>query len=530
MHYLTQIGAILAFGVTRVIASYSFYVGSDLTASGAVLLGGTGEEVSSHWLQIYPATDHPPNATMTVGVTKDAVLPGKLIQIPQARHTFKYISMDYSDYLGFPAPLTNGGLNENGVAVRDVWAPIRVELLHMTPNPQTGLSYSDLAFVVMQRAHSAREGVEIIGKMIKEHGYATYGGNTHMIADKDEGWVVWEFPGGQGLWAAERFGSDQVKVLYPGSIGDFPVDFHNNPNYTGSDNIVSFAVDHGWWSADCGKPFNIQEVYGLQPNQTSVGGPRAQYVSPAQLENKTLAMVPITEEDLMERVRDPLLSNDEAGYGQVVSLPGDTDPDLLRIWNAPTSAIGAPFIPWWIGVQSVPPEYAEHRYLTKRSGSSFLNPPFELREASLFAGRLYKRVLYYMCSSPHKYHPIVTEMFMSFESQSVSDLEWVEKSAKALLSEGERDAMRELLTFYSHSRANRALEIGRSMVNALDGYIKLAGLWLSPSGDQINLPSGGDPVNCLIGIDPMAAPDDQPKGIKPVPSDQEPSGLKPPGE
>ena len=64
-------------------ASYAFYVGKDLTADNAVLVGGTGEEVSSHWLQLFPARDHPPNATVTVGVTAAAVIPGELITIPQ---------------------------------------------------------------------------------------------------------------------------------------------------------------------------------------------------------------------------------------------------------------------------------------------------------------------------------------------------------------------------------------------------------------------------------------------------------------
>ena len=100
-------------------ASYAFYVGKNLTQDGSVLVGGTGEEISSHWLQLFPARDHPPNSTISVGVTESASFPGKLIQIPQVNHTFRYLSMQYYDYEGFPAPLTNGGLNEKGVTVRD---------------------------------------------------------------------------------------------------------------------------------------------------------------------------------------------------------------------------------------------------------------------------------------------------------------------------------------------------------------------------------------------------------------------------
>jgi hypothetical protein len=60
--------------VNTTTASYAFYVGKALTEDGSVMVGGTGEEVSSHWLQIFPAKDHPPNATITVGVTEDRLL------------------------------------------------------------------------------------------------------------------------------------------------------------------------------------------------------------------------------------------------------------------------------------------------------------------------------------------------------------------------------------------------------------------------------------------------------------------------
>ena len=243
---LRAVGAVIACAALAVTttaqASYAYYVGKDLTEDGSVMLGGTGEEVSSHWLEIVPAQDHPADARITVGVTADAVIPGELIEIPQVAHTFRYMQMAYTDFEGFPPPLTNGGVNEHQVAVRDVWAPSRQELVDMTPRPQRGLQYSDLARIVMERARTAREGVEIIGDLIAQHGFATYGGNTHLIADPNEGWVVWEFAGGQGLWVAERLGADDVGVLYPGGIGEIPTDLENDPDYLASDNFIAFAV------------------------------------------------------------------------------------------------------------------------------------------------------------------------------------------------------------------------------------------------------------------------------------------------
>jgi hypothetical protein len=438
-----------------------------------------------------------------VGVTEDAVLPGELINITQVNHTFRYLSMEYSDFEGFPAPLTNGGLNEHGVAVRDVWASNRDELYYMTPAPQHGLQYSDLARRVLERARTAREGVEIIGSLIKEYGYATYGGNSHLIADKDEGWVVWEFAGGEKLWAAERLGPDEVRVLYPGYIEDFPVDFANNTDYMGSDNIVTFAIDQGWWSPNSSEPFNIFKTYGVQGTSFTARDGGFKYMSQAALEEATLAMAPLTETDLILRVRDPRISDDEAGYGQVLSLSAHTDPDMYRLWIAPTGSVTAPFIPWWLSVSSIPPEFGQHRYLTKGSPSSFLNPDYQFQEASYFAGRTFKQVLYHTCSNPTLFLPVITSFLEGFENSSRSDVPWLEKAALSLIASNQRDLARKLLTFYSHSRTAEAMKLGSTMVDALEAYIKLTGAWRGPVGQEINDAGLGDEtVNCLVGWDP----------------------------
>lgn len=481
-------------------ASYAYYVGKNLTEDGSVMVGGTGEEVSSHWLEIVPARDHPHGAMITVGVTGEAVLPGELIEIPQAAHTFRYMQMAYSDFEGFPAPLTNGGVNEHQVAVRDVWAPSRDELVAMTPNPQRGLQYSDLARIVMERATTAREGVEIIGELIAEHGFATYGGNTHLIADPDEGWVVWQLAGGQGLWVAERLGPDEVRVLYPGGIGEVPFDIENDPDFMASSNFISFAEAQGWYDRASGRDFNAARVYGPQTIE-DFRNPGIKLMSPADMEEATRAMAPVSETDLIERVRDPRVVDDDAGYGQVVSLhAGTPDPDLIRMWVAATSSVTAPFNVWWLGVQDVPMEYAQHRYLTKDAASTFLNPDYQMQEATQFAGRLFKQVMYYACSAPDVLLPPVTQMLTGFEAQTRGDLDWVERSARILIESGDREAAHALLTHYATSRAMDALDLGEVMADALDAYTRLITGQRRPEGGEINTM---DPtVNCLAGGDP----------------------------
>lgn len=115
-----------------------------------------------------------------------------------------------------------------------------------------------------------------------------------------------------------------------------------------------------------------------------------------------------------------------------------------------------------------------------------------------------------MCSAPAQFLPIVTDMLTSFEKESANDVEWIEKSAKTLIESGDKDSASKLLTYYSHTRASKALEMGNAMNNALDGYIKLKGMWKGPVGKEINdANEGAETVNRLVGFDPDQPPNKQ---------------------
>ena len=192
--------------------SYSIWVGKNLMDDGRACLAGYGDEPSSHWLELIEGQRHGSDAWIEVGMSEDGLMPGVRTLIKQAPLTARHLRVSYSCYEGVPAPLTNGGLNEHGVAVRDVWSPSNELLCKMTSARQTGPNYSDLSRLVLERATSARGGVELIGDLIAGHGYSTYGGNSHMVADEDEAWLVIEFAGSAGLWVAQRMGPDDIQI------------------------------------------------------------------------------------------------------------------------------------------------------------------------------------------------------------------------------------------------------------------------------------------------------------------------------
>ena len=474
---LTSIAVVTLIAADHVAeASYAIYVGRDLTADGSVFLGGSGDEVSSHWLEIVPARQHDKGATISVGVDDTAIHPGEFIEIPQAATTSRYITMNYSEFEGFPPPLTNGGLNEHGVAARDVWSDSRPELVAMTPDPQRGPNYSDLSRIVMERARSAEEAVQIVGELIDRYGYSTYGGNSHLFADAREGWVLIDYAGGQGLWIARRLRPDEIFMSYPGHIGEIPLDFAGHPDFRGSANFIEFAVAQGWYDPASGVPFDADKVYGTG----EVRYPRSEMVAELR------AAAPITLRKMLDAVRDRRISKDSTGYGQVAELHDVARPELLTLWIAPTASVTAPFIPWRIGVDSVPPEFGKHRYLTKGESNRFLTRDWQIREGTQFAGRLFKRLMYFTCDRPGKFLPEVAEALTAFENRLIDEQAEIEATALALYDAGRDRLADQVLTRYSHAAADEALDLGAALLASIEARTRLLFGLREPQTDEMS--------------------------------------------
>ena len=55
---------LIGFAATPAFASYAVFIGSNLTEDGSTMLGGTGDEPSSHWLEIVPHRSWPAESTI----------------------------------------------------------------------------------------------------------------------------------------------------------------------------------------------------------------------------------------------------------------------------------------------------------------------------------------------------------------------------------------------------------------------------------------------------------------------------------
>jgi len=457
--------------------SYGLYIGKNLTSDGHAWLAGYGDEPSSHWLEIIPAQNHEAGETIPVGVGPEADLPGVRFKIPQAQTTARHIRVSYSYYKGVPAPITNGGLNEHGVAVRDIWSTSRHELIAMTPSDQRGLNYSDLARMVIEQAKTAREAVVFMGDLIAQYGEASYGGNSHLIADSQEAWVVIQFAGGKGLWAAERLGDDSVRASRPGYILEVPVEEPNHPDFLFSKNFFSFAITQGWYESG---PFNVNEVYGD-------GKARWAGVKWIEGEMRKRVELPgkITFEDMVWALRTSKLTGDTAGYGQIVPLIEPKQEETRMLWHAAIGPVAAPFSPVFMWQDHVPPEYSKHRYLTTGEAHRFLDtrlmfdgPGDSVSHVSqyneMFRSAVYesKRLLYLMLQDKDNFAEKAHNAFNAREARLAEEVASILEEATALIDAGKCDEGVRLLENFSTKELLGGLDLVQSLSSAFETRVR----------------------------------------------------------
>ena len=457
--------------------SYGLYIGKNHTRDGIAYLGGYGDEPSSHWLEMVPSADFQEGATVRVGVTPQADLPGQLSEIPQILHTARHIRVSYSYYKGVPAPLCNGGLNEYGVAVRDIWSTSRKELIAMTPADQTGPNYSDLAKLVLERAHTAREGVELISKLISQYGESSYGGNSHIIADPEEAWVVIQFAGGHRLWVAERLNSNSIRASRPGYIGTIP--HRPDETYLFPSHFIPFAIQQGWYDPATG-PFDVNCVYGDGKGHWA----GAAWIE-TEMQQRSARPEKIGLTDMMWAIRTPRLTGDTAGYGQIVPLVHSTCTETRMVWHAPIGALAAPFMPVFLGMTEIAAEYLQHRYLTAGEDSRFMDERHALNgnpnalshipqgiEASRSAVQVFKRLLYLALREPVQFLPELEQVWSAHEHRLERSNTQIQRAAEVLFSQNETVLASAVLTYFANTELLTGLLLGEQMVLGLEARVK----------------------------------------------------------
>jgi dipeptidase len=199
---------------------------------------------------------------------------------------------------------------------------------------------------------------------------------------------------------------------------------------------------------------------------------------------------------MMDAVRDPRISKDSTGYGQVAQLRNTDNSDLNVLWVAATQSVTAPFIPYRIGVESIAPEFGKHRYLTKDEAKSMLTPDWQIYEGTEFALRTFKRLMYFTCDRPEEFLPEVTKAFTAYENHMIGEQTQLEEIVRTLYKNDKPELARQYLTQYSKERGAEVLLLGKAMLESIQARTRVQYGYRAPQS-QILSEVGGERINCL---------------------------------
>jgi dipeptidase len=179
------------------------------------------------------------------------------VEIPEVPHTYGYLHGVF------------GYLNNQQLAIGESTIGNRPKMSNPTQTPVFNITM--LTLLAMERCRTAREAIKLMGSLAEKYGYGGEdGGEMLAVADPEEVWVfeimpvgpLWTPDSGKpgAVWCAQRVPDDQVSVCPNESrIGE--IDLKNPDYFMASENVISYAVENGYWDPKSGQPFSWKKAY-----------------------------------------------------------------------------------------------------------------------------------------------------------------------------------------------------------------------------------------------------------------------------
>ncbi len=247
-------------------------VGKNASVDGSVMSTHTCDCGLCDWTWRYvPAADHAPGSKRTIyHIDQFKSLPPSMglkwdrykddlagLEIPEVPHTYAYLNGSF------------GYMNDQQVALGESTIGCHKKMLNPTPTAKFDITM--LTLIAMERAGTAREAIKIMGELAEKYGYGfTDEGEMLSLSDPKEVWVfeimpvgpLWTPESGKpgAVWCAQRVPDDHVCVCPNESrIGE--IDLKNTDYFMASPNVVSYAIENGFYDPKSGKPFNWKKAY-----------------------------------------------------------------------------------------------------------------------------------------------------------------------------------------------------------------------------------------------------------------------------
>ncbi len=431
-------------------------VGRLASVDGSVLLGHNEENALDRVIEFRKIPRLRPSAGEKVDL-------GRGGQLDPVAETWAFLwsenpGLEYSD----------GYLNEWGVAVTSIKCVSREDdydaLVARGEIRDGGIGYT-LRRLVAQRARSARDGVELIGQLVERFGYAD-SGRTYILADPREAWIVEVVRGRR--WVAQRVPDDKVVVLSARHvIGE--VNLADRANFRGSPDLISYAVQRGWFDPGAGQPFNFRLAY-QSPDHTKpekrqfrgqevISGAPCQWPPEQALPFAVRPRSRLSVRDVMAVLRDPggvasffgKTTQEAAVFQLRPNLPSEIGCVYWRTTGRPDISV---LTPWHVAVTATPEIYGQRGDPQQLlSLKQHFEPPPEIFQPDFSrAWWKFKRLAQVVDESYDTRISTVQKSWQTMERRLVQEQARVEAKALALW-QTDRAAARALLTRFCCERA-----------------------------------------------------------------------------
>ena len=290
---------LLLLPIQAVQACCGFIIGRQLTKDGTTLFGRTED------YPYYPnGGKH--NKNFVVVDAKNYKEGDQLedesngFTYPHAASEMKYTATyDSARGDGSNGAFGEHGFNEAGVSMTaTVTAIPNKKVLKTDPLTENGIPEAAMLDVVLPRVKSAREGVELLAKVIEEKGSAE--GNVVVFADQNETWYMEILSGHQ--YVAVKVPEDKYAVFantyYLGHV-----DLNDTENVIASKDVEKVAKESGNYKTDKDGNFHIAKSYG--PEKYAEGDRSRTYAGITLLDPDSKVTYEDDEYELFRSPTDP---------------------------------------------------------------------------------------------------------------------------------------------------------------------------------------------------------------------------------
>jgi dipeptidase len=454
---------------------FMIMAGTKATQYNSVLIGHnndlTGNEVS--YLKKYPRMQHDSGKTITFSN-------GLTLEMPNISNSWMVLQTEKGFKEGDAI-----AVNEHQVAIGGGVSlkADRNELARKyDPLVDTGVT-GGIRYLVLQKATSAREAVQMIGEYYNKYGISYPSGIA--IADKEEIWYM--EAGGGHHWAAIKIPDDACWIQANG----YRIDQVNpkNENTMASPGLLEFAKNNGMWNPD-EELFSFKKIFGGKTHQSEENPyynsrrvwRAIEHIAPSMLVGPKQKYFPsfirpdekIRLNTIMDILRDEYdktpyypydkdttgtnerpVASSRTVHSSIVQLRSGFPATIgAVIWTGLSSPVVTPYVPIYFGINEIPAPY------------SAKVPDKEK------AFHYFKQLADIYYSNPVRYKAHFPAAFQEFQKKTIQDQRTIDKNAYRLYRTSRPMAIH-MLTVSLNNITEEALEIAQQKLKEIDKEAEL---------------------------------------------------------